>query len=421
LNLRSKKKSLLFIMLVSKRADANRSRLRRRATEVSELNTKIGMSGTLVMLMAIVFMTFAVTGAALPTLPLHLQNGLGQSTFMVGLIAGTQFFAALVSRVWAGSFVDRRGPKQAMVIGLCMAVTAGALYLYSLAVLEARVASVIILALGRVFMGGAECFVIVGSVTWALRLLGAARAGKAIAQMGTVLYIGSVLFDNFGFQSLGLTTFVLPIFALLAILPLPSLSPEAEKSGGFWVVMRSVWLPGLGLSFASLGYGAMMSFSVLFFVERHWQPAWLAFTTFAIAFIAVRVALGNLADRLGGARIAQIFAVIQVAGLALMAVSPWITLSLVGSALTGIGYSLVYPGLGLEAVNRAPVASKGLAIGTFTAFLELTLALTSPLLGLLASWTSLGSVFMVSAVSTAGAVCIAGRLRKIPLLLESAK
>ena len=416
-------------MLVLKRADANRSRLRRRATEVSELNTKIGMSGTLVMLMAIVFMTFAVTGAALPTLPLHLQNGLGQSTFVVGLVAGTQFFAALVSRVWAGSFVDRRGPKQAMVIGLCMAVTAGAFYLFSLAVLEARVASVIILALGRVFMGGAECFVIVGSVTWALRLLGAARAGKAIAQMGTVLYvglavgapIGSVLFDNFGFQSLGLTTFVLPIFALLAILPLPSLSPEAEESGGFWVVMRSVWLPGLGLSFASLGYGAMMSFSVLFFVERHWQPAWLAFTTFAFAFIAVRLALGNLADRLGGARIAQIFAVIQVAGLALMAVSPWVTLSLVGSALTGIGYSLLYPGLGLEAVNRAPVASKGLAIGTFTAFLELTLALTSPLLGLLASWTSLGSVFMVSAVSAVGAFYIAGRLRKIPLPLESAK
>ena len=185
------------------------------------------------------------------------------------------------------------------------------------------------------------------------------------------------------------------------------------------MVLRSVWLPGLGLSFASLGYGAMMSFSVLLFVARHWQPAWLAFTIFAVAFVAVRLAFGNLADRFGGAKIAQIFAVIQVAGLALMAVSPWMMLGLVGATLTGIGYSLVYPGLGLEAVTRAPAASKGLAIGTYTAFLELTLAVTSPLLGLLASWSSLGSVFLVSAVSAAGAVYVGSHLKRNPRLLES--
>jgi MFS family permease len=377
----------------------------------------------------VVFVTFALTGAALPTLPLHLQNGLGQSTFVVGLIAGTQFFAALVSRVWAGSYSDSKGPKSAVIVGLCMAVAAGALYVFSLILLDTPVPSVMVLALGRAFLGGAECFVIVGAVSWSLRLAGAAQTGKAIAQMGTVLYvglalgapIGSLLFEKFGFQAIGLGTLISPILALLAILPLPALVPEPIKSGSFWVVLRSVWLPGLGLSFASLGYGAMMSFSVLLFVERLWQPAWLAFTIFAVAFIIVRLGFGNLADRFGGARITQIFAVIQLLGLAIMAFSPWLMLGLIGAALTGVGYSLVYPALGLEAVNRAPVASMGLAIGMFTAFLELTLAMTSPLLGLLASWTNLGSVFIVSAVSAAGTVYVGGLLRKVPLHLESAK
>ena len=96
------------------------------STEALGLNTKIEMSGTMVMLMAVVFVTFALTGAALPTLPLYLQNGLGQSTFVVGLIGGTEFFTALISRVWAGSYSDNNGPKSAMIIGLCMAVAAGA-------------------------------------------------------------------------------------------------------------------------------------------------------------------------------------------------------------------------------------------------------------------------------------------------------
>lgn len=316
-----------------------------------------------------------------------------------------------------------------MIVGLCLASGAGAIYLISLAFLDVPMVSVMILALGRALMGGAECFVIVGAVCWSLRLAGAAHTGKAIAQMGNALYLGlalgaplgSLLFEKYGFQVVGLGTLVLPLCALFAIISLPSLATEAQAGGSLMAVLRSVWLPGVGLSFASLGYGAMMSFSVLLFVERDWQPTWLVFTIFAIAFIAVRIAFGNLADRFGGARIGQIFAMVQVAGLALMAASPWAFLGYFGAVLMGVGYSMVYPAFGLEAINRAPVESKGLAIGTYTAFLEFTLAVASPLLGLLASWTSLGAVFMVSAAAAIGAAYVGSCLRKLPVLVENAK
>ena len=49
-------------------------------------------------------------------------------------------------------------------------------------------------------------------------------------------------------------------------------------------------------------------------------------------------------------------------GLALLAFSPFMILGFASSALSGFGYSLIYPGLGLEAVIRALVASRGLAI-----------------------------------------------------------
>src|SRR4051794_20760411 len=50
-------------------------------------------------IMAAVFVAFLVIGMAMPVLPLHVHEGLALSTFIVGLVAGTQFGAAILSRV----------------------------------------------------------------------------------------------------------------------------------------------------------------------------------------------------------------------------------------------------------------------------------------------------------------------------------
>jgi predicted MFS family arabinose efflux permease len=84
----------------------------------------------------------------------------------------------------------------------------------------------------------------------------------------------------------------------------------------------------------------------------------------------------------------------------------------IGAVFTGFGYSLVYPGLGLEAVRRAPPESRGLVMGIYTVFLDVALGLGSPALGLVASWTSFGSAFFASAVIVLGATFIALRLLK---------
>src|SRR6195952_2601059 len=83
-------------------------------------------------IMAAVFVAFLVIGIAIPVLPLHVHQGLGQSTFLVGLVVGSQFAAAIVSRVWAGRHADKRGPKRAVIVGLSIAAVAGLLYMLSL-------------------------------------------------------------------------------------------------------------------------------------------------------------------------------------------------------------------------------------------------------------------------------------------------
>src|SRR6516225_11459574 len=73
-------------------------------------------------IMAVVFIAFLIIGLALPVLPLQVHQGLGFGAFIVGLVTGSQFGASLLSRLSAGHYADRRGPKRAVVLGLLTAI-----------------------------------------------------------------------------------------------------------------------------------------------------------------------------------------------------------------------------------------------------------------------------------------------------------
>src|ERR1700712_3001277 len=68
--------------------------------------------------MAAVFLSFLIIGMALPVLPLHVHDHLGFGPFVIGVVAGAQFTASLLSRFWAGRLTDTRGAKRAVVLGL---------------------------------------------------------------------------------------------------------------------------------------------------------------------------------------------------------------------------------------------------------------------------------------------------------------
>jgi hypothetical protein len=124
-------------------------------------------------------------------------------------------------------------------------------------------------------------------------------------------------------------------------------------------------MPGLGAALSSIGFGAILAFSALLFADRGWLPVWLPFSAFATSLIVARVLFGKLPDRLGGARVALVTVFVEAAGL---------------------------------------------AMGAYTAFLDVALGLGSPALGLIAGSAGLGAVFLASAVVVLGAALIALRL-----------
>src|SRR3954454_22176845 len=129
---------------------------------------KSSVTSALLPIMTVVFIGFLIIGMALPVLPLHVHQGLGLSTFVVGLVTGSQFVASLISRVWSGRYADSRGAKRAVVVGLLTAVVGGLLYFVSLGFAGAPWLSVTILLGGRALLGGAEILIITGAVSWGL-------------------------------------------------------------------------------------------------------------------------------------------------------------------------------------------------------------------------------------------------------------
>jgi MFS family permease len=372
---------------------------------------------TLLPIMAAVFVAFLVVGAALPVLPLHVHQGLGFGTFLVGLVAGSQFAAAILSRAWAGRQADTRGPKHAVIAGLAIASMSGLTYLLSLSLVATPSVSAGILLLGRALLGVGESLVITGAQSWALAILTVRNTSKALAWVGSAMFaafaagapIGSALYARYGFGAIALTTMLLPLVTLLCVVPLRGVRSVPRVQAGLMTVIASVWFPGLGAALSSVGFGAITAFSALLFVAQGW-PAWPAFTVFACAFIFTRLFLGHLGDHFAAAKVALICVLIEATGLALIWISPWLALTLAGAALTGFGYSLVYPGLGVEAVRAAPAENRGLAMGAYTAFLDVALGFGTPALGFLANYAGLGSVFAASMLAAIGAAAIAAAL-----------
>jgi MFS family permease len=365
------------------------------------------------------FIVFMVTGLAMPVLPLHVHDGLRMGTVMVGLVTSAQFAAALVSRVWSGQLSDTRGAKQAVVTGMLTAVAAGLLYFLSLCYTSAPKLSAVILLAGRALLGGAESFVITGALSWGLALAGPRNTGKAIAWIGMAMYVafavgaplGTALYFRYGFVAIALATAAFPLVGLLLAMPMRAIPPSAQAKSSFTRVVGAIWLPGIGLALASLGFGAITTFIALLYSAHGWDAAWLAFSGFSGAFVVARLFFGHLPDTLGGARVALVCLVIEATGQALIWLAPAPGFALAGAVLTGFGYSLVYPGLGIEAVRAVSPESRGLAMGAFTAFLDLALGVSGPILGWIASGTGIATVFLVSAMIVLGATVIALRLR----------
>ena len=213
---------------------------------------------------------------ALPVLPLHIHDGLGFGTAIVGLVTGSQFAASLASRFWSGRMCDDRGPKRAVMVGLVGATGAGLLYL-----VFNRVGRIIDRVGGR--PAGRSCRV---GRCGKLHHYGRDRLGdgpgrRAECRQGHRLdghrnvrgvYRRRAASGSRCTGPAGSVPWRPPrrwrrLATVALVLPLRAAEADGKRSAGMLSVIRQIWLPGLGAALSSIGFGVIVTFGSLFFSQ----------------------------------------------------------------------------------------------------------------------------------------------------------
>lgn len=367
---------------------------------------------SLVSIIGITFVLYLLSGIGLSTVPLFVSRDLGFGTTAIGIISGAQFLAAIAFRVQAGKFADHHGPKRAVRAGLTSTVIGGALCFLAFLLHPYAHAAIVALVLGRIALGRGESFTMTGMQTWGLEIAGSAHSALVIGWVGTAAFaalafgapIGGLVYDASGFSAVGILVVATALVLLLILRKLRS--GDGTRSANpptLRTVLRQMRIPAIAIGLAGFAYGTIITFSVSLFIERAWSPTWAALTVFSVALVGARLLMGSLPDRIGGMKAAKLSLGILVGGLTLIAMTSQIVLGLVGTAVAGLGYAVVFPALCRETVNRVDPASRGTALSLMSASIYLSMGFGNPVLGVMADHLGTGSVFAFSALAAAAA------------------
>ncbi len=368
-------------------------------------------------LAAIVLFGFLAVGLPLAALPLYLHGVLGFDTFTVGWVVGIQSLATVLTRQFAGNYCDRHGSKASALVGLPLAAVAGLIYLAS-TFMPAGHAALGVLVVGRLLMGLAESLFLTGTMTWGIGRIGPSRTGMVMAWQGIAMFAafgtgspaGIAVMQQWGFTGVAIATIVLPLVGLCIALALP---PVAKPGGGraresMLSVIGDVWRPGLAMALGTIPFSVITTFVVLYYGDRGWSGAGASVASFTAGYIAVRLFLAHLPDKLGGRQVGIVSVLIQIAGLLMLWLAPTPLVALLGCVLTGIGLSLVFPAMGVEAMRYIAPERRGLAIGCFVAFIDLSTAIAGPVMGAVIGVAGYPAVFLCSAALCVAALALMG-------------
>ncbi|NKF21343.1 MFS transporter [Solimonas marina] len=364
------------------------------------------------------FTGYLIVGVQLAVLPSFVHLTLGYGTFVVGLVIGTQYLATMLSRGHAGAITDRIGPQPGAVAGLAGSVLSCALMTAAALSTALPWLSLGLLLLGRIVLGISESFWATGSIMWATRLAGPQHMARAISWNGISSYgamgigapLGVVLTGALSLQAVGILGMGLTLLVTWAARRGPPVETRAGRRMPLGHVLTRVLPYGLCLAMGGAAFGAVGSFIVLHFLSRHWDGAALALSAFTVGMIAVRLVFNNSINHHGGYRVAFVCFTTEIAGLALIGLATTPLMATVGSALAGLGFSLVFPALAVEVMRTIPDENRGAALGVYSVFIDLAMCVTGPLGGLLVFGRDYRDVYFAAALLSAIALLVTWRL-----------
>lgn len=367
---------------------------------------------------AIVFFGFLSVGLPLPPIALYLHDQLGFGASVIGFAIGLQSVVTVLTRHRAGTMCDHRGARSVIRFGLPLAAVAGGLYLAAAQLPVPAIAKLAPLLLGRIALGFGESLFITGAMNWSIGRLGAQRTGLVMSWQGIAMYaaiglgapLGLAIYSAIGFAGVAITAAVSPLIALAIAATIPDVpvSGSVERTP-FYKVIGLIWRSGTVLFLSTIPFAGITSFLALAYADRGWSGAGMALAVFSTGYIAVRLIGSHWPDQFGGTRVAVVSLVIEAIGQLMIWLAQDPLMALAGALVTGIGFSLIFPSMGVEATRRVPIEQRGRAVANFIAFFDLAIGVTAPAVGYAAGLFGYGAAFLIGAVAAMGALVLAAR------------
>jgi len=341
---------------------------------------------------------FSSMSFLLAVLPLYVIK-IGGNKSDIGLVIGAFTIPIFILSPFVGRAADEMGRKGLMVAGTLIFVISAVLYTF--------VTSLLLLILLRIFHGTGLGAFNTSTSAYVADIAPVERRGEAMGYFGMVTNValaiapalGVFIVEQYGFHPLfviSAITAAVSVFltALLTDRYKPAVRPAGQARPPLF--HRPSLFPSMIMAALSITWGAVVSFFILFAMERHIPNPGYFFTAYAVVLIISRTIAGILSDRIG--RNAVI-----IPGLALTGVGMWVlctahsmTMLMVVALIYGIGFGSAMPSLMAFTVDRVGNEERGAAMGTFGASFDIGIAIGSVLLGYVLHFTNFVVMFFIT-------------------------
>ncbi|CAH0247503.1 Multidrug resistance protein MdtG [Peribacillus simplex] len=348
------------------------------------------------------FLVFIGFEMLLPILPAYMLS-MNASSIQVGLVTSLFTIGAVLIRPFVGYYLIDNQRKS---LAICASVA-----LMIITILYPFLNIIWLLLMLRLFHGAAWGVSTTANSTIVVDLIPKTRLGEGIGYFSISTTVGAIvapsigilIYDSFSFDILIWSSVVLSLLAVIALqfVYSPTIVKREKKPFRFldMIFEKDVWFPALLTVITTLGFGAIITFLVLFGKQKEVDHIFLFFLINATVATLLRPFTGKWYDKKGPWSIIIMSAVLGFFSLVILSYTTNDSQLIIAAILFGAGYGTVMPCLQTWTVQKVSEEKRGAANATFFSSFDVGVGVSAFVLGILAEWISLEIIFRFVSLS----------------------
>ncbi|MCT1901660.1 MFS transporter [Oceanobacillus sojae] len=348
------------------------------------------------------FLIFIGFEMLLPILPAYMIS-LDASPIQVGLVTTLFTVGAVLIRPFAGYFLIDNKRKALAIVASAMLMLITFIYPF--------LNIIWMLLLLRLFHGAAWGVSTTTNSTMAVDSIPKSRLGEGLGYFSVSTTVGAIIaqslgifiYDFYSFDIVIWSSVILSLLALTALLFVKSSVPLKREKEPFrffdMIFEKNAWFPALLTVISTLGFGAIITFLVVFGGQQNLDNIFLFFLVNATVSTLLRPYTGKWYDRKGPWSIIIVSAILGFLSLVVLSFATNDVYLIISAILFGAGYGTVMPCLQTWTVQNVSEEKSGAANATFFSSFDVGVGVSAFILGMLAEWISIEMIFRIVSFS----------------------